>query len=146
MARAKKPKRRHRNLVRLFDKVNELHFGGTVCGGIGWRYIPIGEASVTQATCTLEERFIKVNTLLDDSRVPMWYLEFVVFHEMLHLHLGHKHYTDDISEKDHTPRFNSLEKRHPKYERACEYEEKKLPYIASCWRRWREHERRKRNL
>ena len=141
MARPRKPERRHRNLLRMFDKVNAAYFSGTACGGICWSNMRIGVDQVTFASCQLEERIIRINTLLDDSRVPYWYVEFVVFHEMLHLHLGHNHYNDDRKEEDHTPRFVSLEKRHPHYKKACEYEEKKLKYITSCWRKWKTYNR-----
>ena len=78
LKKPREPKLRpNTNLLKRFDKVNLTHFGGTVCGGVGWRTFPLG-SSESLALCTFDERFIRVSSALQDTRVPLWYLDFVL--------------------------------------------------------------------
>jgi len=142
----KEPKERNTNLLRRFDKINLEYFGGRSCGGIGWRTFPLGKSDdtagiITQAECIFTERFIKVNSVLDDVRVPVWYLDFVIYHEMLHLQHGPQQYSEDGYSHPHDLRFQCLEISHPNYKRALEFEQKRLARIVLSWRRWREWKR-----
>lgn len=145
MRKPVQPKQRHSNLLKRFDKINLDHFGGKVCGGIGWYTFHLGKAEsvetanlITQAFCVWDERLIKVNKVLDDTRVPLWYLDFVVFHEMLHLQRGPQQYSETGYAYPHDLRFQCIEVSHPFYQRALEFETKKLGRIVQSWRKWRE--------
>lgn len=142
MRKPKEPKRRNTNLLKRFDRVNRDFFGGHVCGGIGWRQFPLGRGeSITQAQCIFDERLIKVNSVMDDARIPLWYLDFVVYHEMLHLQHGPQQYSADGYGYPHDLRFQCLEVRHPDFDRASKFEAKSLDRIVQSWRRFREWER-----
>jgi len=141
----KAPTKMHRDLLKIFDALNVEFFSGTVTGGIGWRNLPlIDEATCSLALCLFQERFIKVSNVLDDSRVPIWYLKFVVYHEMLHLHLGPQQFSSDEYAFPHNDRFKSLEMRHPEYQKASEFEDTKLPHILRSWKAWKTWNRDKR--
>lgn len=139
----KEPKMRNANLLKRFDKVNLNHFGGLVCGGIGWRSFPLGRdnENLALACCVFDERFIRVSDVLDDVRIPLWYLDTVIYHEMLHLHLGPRQFDCDKYAYPHDLRFQCLERRHPDYDRAVKFEHEKLDRIVNSHRRWREWER-----
>ena len=141
----REPQYRNTNLLKRFDKVNLNHFGGLVCGGIGWRHFPLGQNNdnMTLGCCVFGERFIRINSVLDDKRIPLWYLDFVIYHEMLHLHMGPRQFDSDSYSYPHDLRFQCLERRHPDYDRATKFEQKKLDRILDSHRRWREWERQK---
>lgn len=144
MRQAAPPKTRDRDLLKAFDAVNAQYFGGLVCGGIGWRNLPMHHDNNALALCIIEERFIKMGTVMSDARIPDWYFNFVVFHEMLHLHVGRPLNPDGTDADPHSWQFQSLEKRHPDYMRAQQFEETKLPKILASWIRWaRESKKRK---
>lgn len=137
------PRLRDTNLLKRFDKVNLTYFGGLVCGGIGWRSQPLGKSNenLALACCVFDERFIRVSEVLDDVRVPLWYLDNVIHHEMLHLHLGPRQFDSDSYSYPHDLRFQCLEKRHPVYARALKFEQKRLDRIINSHRRWKAWER-----
>tara|TARA_R100001244_G_scaffold53662_2_gene46583 strand:- start:4373 stop:4807 length:435 start_codon:yes stop_codon:yes gene_type:complete len=139
----KPPKVKERNLLRLFDSINKTHFGGMVCGGIGWRHMSIsGKSGVTLAVCELTERFIRVNTVLQDVAIPVWFLRFVIYHEMLHLLLGPQQFTREGKSDPHSDRFTCLEMKHADYQRAIDYEEEALFKVVDRWRAWRRYSRK----
>lgn len=143
MRKPQEPQKRSTSLLKRFDKINLEYFGGHVCGGIGWRNLPLGKESsdITQALCDFEERIIHVNSVMDDIRIPLWYLDFVLYHEMLHLQHGPQQYSETEYAYPHSLRFKCMEAKHPNYKRATEFEEKKLRQIVRSWRKWREWER-----
>lgn len=143
----RKPVIRETKLIKRFDKVNLTHFGGMVCGGVGWRTFPLGSNNdnLSLALCVFEERFIRVNSVLDDKRVPLWYLDFVLYHEMLHLHLGPRQFDCDRYAYPHDDRFKCLEVRHPDFYRAEKFEQNKINSILNSNRKWRSWERDKRS-
>lgn len=73
---------------------------------------------------------ILINRLLDDTRVPSYYLEFNVYHEILH----------DIFSISrargrwvlHSAEFQKREKTFPLYARAMEWEANELQTLTSC--------------
>jgi hypothetical protein len=141
----KEPKMRDSNLLKRFDKINLTYFGGLVCGGIGWRSFSLGKdnENLALACCDFAERFIRVSVVLDDVRVPLWYLDVIIYHEMLHLHLGPRQFDSDSYAYPHDFRFQCLERRHPDYERSEEFEGK-MHRVINAHRRWREWERSRR--
>ena len=136
----RKPKTKDSDLLVIFDNLNREYFGGLVYGGIGWRFFRIGkEGDITLATRELTERFIRVNTILEDRRIPAWFLKFVVYHEMIHLHLGPQQFDRAGYSYPHNSRFKLMEQRHADYERAVNFEIEKIPRIVSSWKAWREY-------
>lgn len=133
---ASPPRRKNRDLIRTFDLVNASYFGGMVCGGIGWRKLPIKSAHCSLALCHMQERFIKVSHVMSDARIPDWYFNFVIFHEMLHLHVGQPVNPDGTLADPHSGRFQSIELQHPDYGRSVVFEETKLPKVINAWVRF----------
>jgi len=138
----KEPACKHTSLLKRFDKINLEFFGGMVCGGIGWRHLPLKSKYTAQACCVFEERLIKVNSFMDDIRIPLWYLDFVIYHEMLHLQHGPQQFSPDGKPYPHSLRFQCMEIAHPDYQKALEFEKVKLPNIISSWIRWRDWNRK----
>lgn len=114
--------------MRIFDKLNEEHFNSTILAGIGWRNLRITKNTQLLGEADFEERFISINTLLQDKRVPNWYLRYIVFHEMLHLHQGYKEGGDQ-----HDAPYRAAEACFPYFKRAKEFEQGPLHKIAKEW-------------
>jgi predicted metal-dependent hydrolase len=65
---------------------------------------------------------IRINPVLDIERVPPYFVEFIVYHEMLHAFLGVKNKNGRRSV--HSKEFRELEKRFSDYEKAMAWEKK----------------------
>jgi hypothetical protein len=108
------PHGRHFNLEKLFDDLNEKHFGGKLHRPhIGW------------SNRTWRRQFgcydpgpghILLNRRMDRPGVPQTAVEYVLFHEMLHV----KHPTrrSGCSLVSHSRQFREEEKRFPDFARA----------------------------
>ncbi len=84
--------------------------------------------SITFGSYDKQSRQIRIHPLLDDSEVPLYFLEFIVYHEMLH----------DIcpSMMDsmgrcfvHTKEFREREKGFPQFQQAKEWEKNCLTFF-----------------
>ena|SRR5437588_10639203 len=105
---------RHLHLAKLFDDLNAKYFGGELQKPqIGWslrswrRQFGCYDPGPNQ---------ILLNRRLDHPRVPQCAVEYVLFHEMLHV----KHPTrrSGCTLVSHSREFRQEEKRFPEFERA----------------------------
>lgn len=80
----------------------------------------VRKRSIRLGTYTHDERLIRVHPVLDQPWVPRFFLEYIVFHEMLH------HVEPPREEEGrtifHTPAFREREQAYPDYERALRWE------------------------
>ena len=76
-----------------------------------------------------EANIIVINRLLDDERVPSYYIEYIVYHELLHdlfsISRSHGRWVK------HSPEFQTREKTYPLYARAREWETRKLHSLST---------------
>lgn len=105
------------DLNRIFLRVNRRHFDGEIEKPVlTWskrrtRSI-LGHHDAAHDTITISKT-------LDSPEVPEWFVEYIMFHEMLHI----KHRARIINGRRyyHTPAFRAEEKSYPKYEQAQEW-------------------------
>jgi hypothetical protein len=116
------------DLRAIFDRLNERHFRGRLRGyKVLWgrkrkrrpkEYFIFG-------TIQEEDRVIRINPLLDQPFVPLWFLQYILYHEMLHAVVP-----DEVGatgrRRVHTERFNQREREFPGYRRARRWEEENL--------------------
>ena len=116
------------DLRAIFDKINARYFRGRLRGyTIAWgqrrrerpkNYIVFG--SIQE-----EDRRIQIHPLLDRQFVPQWYLEYVVFHEMLHAFVPDRY--DSAGRRIvHHEGFLEKERRFRHYRRSIEWEQDNL--------------------
>jgi SprT-like family len=109
------PGGRHYDLEQIFHSLNHRFFGGQLhTARIGWshqysRHI-LGHYDSGHAT-------IIVSRKLDSPSIPRYLVEYVVYHEMLHIRFpigrrGHRRVV-------HSREFREAEKQFPQYELAC---------------------------
>ncbi|MGF1657358.1 MAG: hypothetical protein ACFCU3_10305 [Verrucomicrobiales bacterium] len=72
-----------------------------------------------------DERIIRIHPLLDAPFVPLWYLEFVVYHEMLHAVVPDEPMPGG-RRRIHTEEFLRRERQFPHYRKARVWEEENL--------------------
>ena len=106
---------RHHDLGEIFDALNQRFFDGQIPPSrLGWSHKNsrriLGHYDSGHAT-------IMISRKLDSPSVPRYLVEYVVYHEMLHIRFpverrGQRRVV-------HSPEFREAEKKFPKYELAC---------------------------
>jgi len=119
---------RYFNLQRIFDRLNERHFRGRLRGyAVKWgrrrRHRP--KEYFIFGTIQEEDRVIRINPLLDQPFVPLWFLQYVLYHEMLHSVVPDEAISGG-RRRVHTEEFNRRERLFPGYRRARQWEEDNL--------------------
>jgi hypothetical protein len=105
---------RHVDLDETFNRLNTDYFGGTLeKPRLSWstrrsRYI-LGRYDATHHT-------IYISRLFDSAAVPGYVIEYVMFHEMLHVR--HQSKIQNCRVLVHTPEFKSDERRFSHYQEA----------------------------
>lgn len=97
---------------------------------IGWSdRVRVGKfRSMTFGTFDKYTRQIRINPLLDDPDVPLYFLEFIVYHEMLHAVCQSQM---DVHGRCtvHTKEFKERERQFPHFKRAQEWEKGALTFF-----------------
>lgn len=123
---------RHHDLTDLFGQVNSAYFEGSLDCKLTWgRRSKSGHVRHrTLGSYTLETDTIRINPVLDRRGVPRYYLEFILYHEMLHAQMyreqagmnGGVLNLNASRRVMHSPEFKNREKRFKHYERAIRFE------------------------
>ena len=116
------------NLRRVFDKMNSRYFGNrlrgyTILWGRKRRQRP--KDQIVFGTIQEDDRVIRIHPLLDQRFVPAWFLEYVVYHEMLHAVVPDK-YDQNGRRLVHHDKFQEKERRFHWFKRAKAWEEENL--------------------
>ncbi len=126
----------HYDLSKIFTQIGNTHFPGATDGvSITWgkRGAPMRGKSrkrtIRLGTYTHDERLIRVHPVLDQTWIPPFFIEYIVFHEMLH-------HVEPAREEHgrtifHTPEFRRRERAYPDYVRALEWERANIDKLLS---------------
>src|ERR1043166_1745220 len=119
---------KHFDLRAIFDRLNERHFRGRLRGYKVMRgrkrkrrpkeYFVFG-------TIQEEDRVIRINPALDQPFVPLWFLKYILYHEMLHAVVPDETLSRN-RRRVHTEEFNRREREFPDYRRARRWEDENL--------------------
>ncbi len=113
-------------LTTLFDNVNAGYFRGEITAAITWGRKAKGRRTrrVTLGSYCRDSRTIRINPLLDRKTVPQFFLEYVIYHEMLHAALG---IVDRNGRRSvHFKEFRRREREFAAYEQAIAWEKEHL--------------------
>lgn len=119
---------RYFDLRAIFERLNQRYFRGRLRGyKVMWgrrrKYRP--KNYFTFGTIQEEDRVIRINPLLDQPFVPLWFLQYVLYHEMLHSVVP-----DEVASRGrrriHTDEFNRRERKFRSYQRARRWEDENL--------------------
>jgi hypothetical protein len=102
------------NLEEIFEDLNMKHFGGMMARpALGWSHVRsrtrLGHFDPSHNT-------IVISRIFDDPGAPRLALEYVMFHEMLHVYYPVNH--SGARRCVHTPEFRAHEKQFPQFREA----------------------------
>jgi hypothetical protein len=130
LVRGPSPKRRlrtggtHFDLERLYREVNAAEFDGTVDVGITWGRRPARRSrrSIRFGSFTPTDNLVRIHPYLDQAFVPEYFVRYIVFHEMLHAHLGIEELPSG-RRSIHTREFCNREQIYPDFERSVAWQD-----------------------
>ena len=114
------------DLQRLFDDLNRIFFQGGIQARIGWGRMPPRRRrkSIRLGVYDHQTREIRIHPALDRPEVPAFFVEFIIFHEMLHQLFPS---SSGNGRRVHHPRaFRDREKAYPLYADALRWERENL--------------------
>ena len=114
------------DLQELLEKVNAEHFAGAIDARIGWgrNTNKRRRKSIRLGVYDHKAREIRIHPALDRPDVPRFFVEFIVFHEMLHQLFPSDR---DTGRHVHHPRaFRDRERAFPRYAAAMAWERQHL--------------------
>lgn len=123
----------HHDLRAIFDRLNAQYFDDKIEAAITWG-ARTGKVrrrtSIKMGSYVVEDRLIRIHRSLDRALVPEFFVEWIVFHEMLHQ-------VHDIQVKKgrrefHSKEFLQDEKRFAHYDRARAWERSHLDDLLHC--------------
>ncbi|MCL2012704.1 MAG: hypothetical protein FWG75_07965 [Cystobacterineae bacterium] len=130
--KAAKPLRalgKHYNLQEIFTRLNQLYFDNQIVASVGWAQVPKRKArsSLRLGVYEHERKQIRIHPSLDSPEVPPFYVDFVVFHEMLHQRFAP---TEASARRClHSRAFRAHEKSFPAFTLAMAWEKAKLNQV-----------------
>jgi hypothetical protein len=102
------------DLVTIFEDLNTRHFGGMMARPeLGWSHV---RSRTRLGHFDPSHNMIMISRIFDDPRAPRLALEYVMFHEMLHLRYPVDH--SGTRRCVHTPEFKAHEKQFPGFKEA----------------------------
>jgi predicted metal-dependent hydrolase len=120
------PRGRYFHLQALFDQLNHAFFEDTIQARIGWGRMPPRRRrkSIRLGVYDHQTREIRIHPALDRPEVPTYFVEFIIFHEMLHQLFPS---SNGNGRRVHHPRaFREREKAFPLYAAALRWERENL--------------------
>lgn len=103
------PEGRNFNLVEIFDDLNRRFFGGLMARpDLGWSLSP---SRIRLGHYDPSHNAIVISSWLDRPEVPRMVVDYVLYHEMLHLKFPVEH--SGARRRVHTRQFLQAEKRFP---------------------------------
>ena len=121
---------KHHDLLEIFNRINEKYFDGSIHCVVTWGTRTSRKSAKPRATIKLgsyayQDRLVRIHPALDRRWVPKYFLEYVMFHEMLHhampcsRDLGAR---GDGRRLLHPPEFREREREFRHHERALAWE------------------------
>lgn len=115
----------HFNLTEMFEDINANYFSGRVSARITWGRMSSQRRRHSIRFGSYDEALglIRINPVLDQAFVPAYFVRYIVYHEMLHAHLGVP-VGPSGRRQIHPPGFKQAEERYSDYKRAVEWQNK----------------------
>jgi len=119
----------HYDLLSILDQVRIRYFSPDLAPAIGWTPSRLGKCrSITFGSYDRHSHQIRINRLLDDPQVPLYFLEFIVYHELLHAVIPSR--VDSAGRcRFHTAEFRQKEKLFHHFEEVKAWEKNCLVFF-----------------
>ncbi len=115
------------DLKQIYENLNLIYFQSSLNLNITWFEKPKYRrySHFTFGSYDKNLKLIRINKLIDQYNFPFYFINYIVYHEMLHSICEEK--IDDMGNKKiHTKEFKQLEKKFAYYKEAQEFEKKFL--------------------
>ncbi|HOE67527.1 MAG TPA: hypothetical protein PLO62_13475 [Candidatus Hydrogenedentes bacterium] len=111
------------DLKAIADGINRDFFDGAVTAPVTWGKRPARgkRRSIRFGSYTASDHIIRIHPALDQDFVPEYFLRYIVFHEMLHAHLGAPEGPSG-RRAVHGRAFQARERAYPDYMRATAWQ------------------------
>lgn len=122
------PVGRHHDLSRIFERLNERYFDSRIEAAITYGPAPRirrSRKSIKMGSYSADAKVIRIHPALDQALVPRYFVEWIVFHEMLH-HVYRVRRGEDGRRCVHPPEFVAHERRFHDFKRAQAWEDENL--------------------
>jgi len=116
------------NLGDIFDELNRSYFNGEIQCGITWGkvYRKRRRRSISFGNYEGFSNMIKINPALDRSEVPRFFVEYIVYHEMIHARIDRHPDRKTNHRIHHGDDFYREEKQFRDYEEALAWEKRNM--------------------
>jgi predicted SprT family Zn-dependent metalloprotease len=110
------------DLKEIFDSLNNNYFGGGITASISWgkRNSRKEVRKRTLGSYCGHSNTIRINPVLDRKNVPHYFIEYVIYHEMLHSAVTWE--KKNSRKSVHTSEFRKRERLFKKYDKAIAWE------------------------
>lgn len=125
------PAGRHHDLSRIFERLNERYFENRINAAITYGPAPRVKGprkSIKMGSYSADSRVIRIHPALDQPVVPRYFVEWIVFHEMLH-HIYKIRRGESGRRCVHPPEFMEHERSFHDYRRAQAWEDENLDLL-----------------
>jgi hypothetical protein len=125
------PVGRHHDLASIFVALNRRYFGNRIGATITFGPAPrskLPRKSIKMGSYSADSKVIRIHPALDQPNVPRYFVEWIVFHEMLH-HVYRARRGEDGRRCVHPPEFMEHERRFHDFQRAQAWEDENLDLL-----------------
>jgi hypothetical protein len=125
------PVGQHHDLGRIYERLNERYFRNRIDAAITYGPAPRVKGprkSIKMGSYSADSRVIRIHPALDQPVVPKYFVEWIVFHEMLH-HIYRARRGENGRRCVHPPAFMEHERRFHDYGRALAWEQENLDLL-----------------
>ena len=126
---------RHHDLLGIRGTLNDEYFSGDVLATIGWARMgrALGRRgrrrSIKLGSYRSRDALIRVHPVLDATWVPAFFVEYIVYHEMVHHVVAMP--VENGRRCLHGPEFRAREKQFARYDEAIAWEQANLDRLLS---------------
>lgn len=124
--RAITPRGKYYNLGEIFETLNSHYFNNSLSALITWgkRGSRYAVRRRTLGTYDPKSNSIRINPVLDNSAIPLFFIEFIVYHEMLHIVIAVE--AAGKRRRIHSKEFKTREQMYKHYHKALAWEKQQL--------------------
>lgn len=115
------------DLRQIYENLNMIYFQNSLNLNITWFEKPKYRRCThfTFGSYDKNLKLIRINKLVDQDNFPFYFINYIVYHEMLHS-ICMEEIDENGNKKIHTKKFKQLEKKFPYYKESQEFEKKFL--------------------
>jgi hypothetical protein len=125
------PSGEHHDLLHIFSRLNRRYFRNRISATITYGPAPRVRGprkSIKMGSYSADSKVIRIHPALDQRVVPRYFVEWIVFHEMLH-HVHRARKLEDGRRCVHTPEFVAHERKFHAFRRAQRWENENLDLL-----------------